>query len=166
MQNGFRMLLAGGSAVAFSTLDEAVSFAAFREEEAARFYAAAAAAARTESHRILLRDLESDELRHKALLEKLRTERPASLPVAASPVPDLGLTDDLVEEPIGPDSDAQDILIFAARKEARAADLYRRLSSAASVPEEKKLFEYLVRQELGHKLRLESEYEARILSED
>jgi rubrerythrin len=155
---------AGGSVVAFASLDGVLEFASIREEEAARFYAEGAAGARTESLRALLLELESEERRHKTLLEKFRAGR--AVPLDGDSVPDLGLTDALVEEPLGPDGTAQDVLIIAARREARAAELYARLAAAAATEEEKALFEYLVRQERNHKLRLENEYEARILSED
>jgi rubrerythrin len=150
--------------VAFASKDEILEFASVREDEAARFYAEGAAAARTEILRALFLDLEAEERRHKALLEKFRSGR--AVPLAGGRVPDMGLTDALVEEPFDPEGTAQDILILAARREARAADLYGRLSSLAANAEEKNLFEYLIRQERSHKLRLENEYEALILSEN
>jgi rubrerythrin len=159
-----RISPAGGNAVAFASLDDVLEFASAREGEAARFYAEGAAAARTESLRALLLELESEERRHKTLLDKFRAGR--AVPLAGGPIADLGLTDALVEEPLGPEGTAQDVLIIAARREARAAELYARLAAVAATAEEKKMFEYLVRQERSHKLRLENEYEARVLSED
>jgi len=150
--------------VTFSSLDEILAFAIVREEEAAALYAEMAAKARTEPLRLLLRELEAEERRHKLLLEKYRAG--AAVPPAGAPVPDLGLTDALTEETPGPDASAQDVLIMAARKEARAADLYGRLAAAAADSEARSLFEYLVRQELRHKFRLENEYESHVLAED
>ena len=149
--------------MAFSSLDEILAFAVLREQEAADLYAGLAAAARTEPLRVLLRELEAEERRHKILLEKYR----AGMPVFSGgpSVTDLGLTDAAVEEPPGPDDSVQDVLIRAARKEAQAADLYGRLAAAVSDAAARGLFELLLREELRHKFRLESEYEARILKE-
>ena len=150
--------------MAFSSLDEILAFAVVREEEAAALYAEMAGKAGTDSLRVLLGDLEAEERRHKVLLEKLRAGAP--VPSVGSPVPDLGLTDGLTAESAEPAGSAQDVLIIAARKEARAADLYGRLAAAAADSEARNLFEYLVRQELRHKFRLENEYESRVLPED
>ena len=150
--------------MAFSSLDEILAFAIVWEEEAAALYAGLAGKARPEPLRILLRELEAEERQHKLLLEKYRAGAP--VPPAGAPVPDLGLTDALTEESPGPDDSVQDVLIIAARKEARAADLYGRLASAAPDPDARGLFEFLVRQELRHKFRLENEYEAHVLTED
>lgn len=150
--------------MAFSSLDEILAFAIVREEEAAALYAEMVGKAGTEPLRVLLRDLEAEERRHKVLLEKYRAGAP--VPPAGIPVPDLGLTDGLTAESVGPDGSAQDVLIIAARKEARAADLYGRLAAAAADSEARNLFEFLVRQELRHKFRLENEYESRVLPED
>jgi rubrerythrin len=150
--------------VAFSCLDDVLAFAIVREEEAARLYHDMACQARTEPLRILLKELEVEEGRHKILLEKFRAGKP--VPRAGVRVPDLGLTDALTADSSGPDGSAQDLLIIAAQKEARSVDLYGRLAAAAGDDEMRSLFEYLAGQELRHKFRLENEYEARILTED
>lgn len=150
--------------MAFSSLDEILAFAVAREIEAAVFYADLAGKARTEPMRVLLRELEAEEKQHRILLEKYRAGSPVPAPGAS--VPDLGLTEAADGEPLDPAASAQDALIVAARKEAAAADLYGRLAAAAGDAEARKMFEYLVQQELRHKFRLESEYEARVLTED
>lgn len=150
--------------MSFLSLDEALAFAIVREEEAAVLYRNMAADARTLPLRILLGELEAEERRHKALLEKFRAGAP--VPPAGKAVPNLGLTDAATADSSGPDGTAQDILILAAQKEARAADLYGRLAAAAVNDEMRSLFEHLAGQELRHKFRLENEYEARVLTED
>jgi rubrerythrin len=60
----------------------------------------------------------------------------------------------------------QDLLIFAAKKEAKAVQLYTRLAGQSKNREQKDLFEFLVKQEKSHKLKLEMEYEKHILQED
>ncbi|MBN1938624.1 MAG: hypothetical protein JW843_03495 [Candidatus Aminicenantes bacterium] len=150
--------------MAFSSLDDVLAFAIEREEEAAALYRSVAAEARTESLRLLLGDLEAEERAHKALLEKFRAG--AAVPSAGSKVLDLKLTDALAADSADPAGSAQDVLILAARKEARAAELYARLAASASTDEMRSLFDYLAGQELRHKFRLENEYEAHVLKED
>ena len=60
----------------------------------------------------------------------------------------------------------QDLLIFAAKKEQEAVDLYSNLEENAEDDELKKLFQFLVQQEKAHKLKLEKEYEEHVLEED
>jgi len=60
----------------------------------------------------------------------------------------------------------QDLLIFAAKKEKRAALLYSDLAKKSLNREQKSLFEFLAKQEKAHKLRLELEYEKHVLWED
>ncbi len=148
----------------FSSLDEVLAFAIGREEEAAILYRGLAGEVRTEPLRLMLGELEAEERAHKALLEKFRAGLP--IPAPGAKAPNLGLTDALAVEPSGPESSAQAILILAARKEARAAELYGRLAAAATGDEMRSLFDYLAGQELRHKFRLENEYETHVLKED
>ena len=150
--------------MAFSSLDEILAFAVSREIEAAAFYADLAGKARTEPMRVLLRELGAEEKQHRVLLEKYRAGCP--LPPPGSPVPDMGLTAPAGGEEFDPAASAQDALIVAARREAEAADLYGRLAASTADSAAREIFTFLVRQELQHKFRLESEYEARVLTED
>ena len=79
---------------------------------------------------------------------------------------DLKISDYLIEEPLAPDMNFQDLLIFAAKKEKKAADLYSDLAKRAVLDDHRVLFEFLAKQEKVHKLRLELEYEKHVLWED
>jgi rubrerythrin len=57
-------------------------------------------------------------------------------------------------------------LIFAAKKEQKAADLYSRLAKRAEDEELKKLFEFMAEQEKAHKYKLEVKYEEHVLESD
>lgn len=135
-----------------------------REEDAARFYAELADQATPSGAKILLRELQADEVRHKTMLEDLARGRSRMKPLRD--VPDIKVSDYLVDEPIAADSPFQDVLIFAAKKEAKAAALYEALLGRASDPAARRLFEYLIQQEKTHKLRLEKEYERYVLEEN
>jgi rubrerythrin len=148
----------------FSTFDDVVQFAIKREEEAAKGYADLRKMAQEEAAKKLLQDLEEEEKNHKKILEGLtKVKLEAS---ASKDVQDLKISDYLIEEPLSPEMNFQELLIFAAKKEKKAAELYQDLAKKSEKKEQKKLFEFLVKQEKTHKLRLELEYEKHVLWED
>ena len=79
---------------------------------------------------------------------------------------DLKISDYLVEEPPSAEMTFQDLLIFAAKKEQSAVEMYSKLAERSKSDELKKLFAFLVEQEKDHKLKLESEYEKHVLEWD
>jgi len=147
-----------------TTIAEILKFAIQREDEAARAYGDLAQKTTDAALKILLLDLQADEVSHRKLLRELAVSD--DLPQLGSSVPDLKISDYLIEEPISPGSRMQDILIFAAKKEAKAAELYDRLLRQSSSPKHIRLFQFLSQQEKKHKLKLEQTYEQEILQEN
>ena len=147
-----------------TTFNDVIVFAIRREEEAAKVYGEMMAMAKEESARKLLLDLQDEEKIHKRVLQGL-TEARTTL-ASGKDVRDLKISDYLVDEPLEPAMNFQDLLIFAAKKEKKAVELYKDLAKEAETKELKRLFEYLEKQEKAHKLRLELEYEKRVLWED
>ncbi len=148
----------------FGNLKDVVKFAIQREEEAAKTYGKLREIAKEAAAKRLLADLQHEEENHKRILQGL-TE--AKVEAAASKnVKDLMISDYLVEEPLTPEMNFQDLLIFAAKKERKAAQLYTDLAKRSSTKDKKSLFEFLAKQEKAHKLRLELEYERHVLWED
>ena len=148
----------------FSSAAEIVAFAVEREIEAAEGYARIAAAAATPGLRELAEDLRLQEIEHRRLLEGLPAEGPGE--IGAPPVPDLRLVDALADEPFIPGMSIQDLLVLAAKKEARAAALYEALAALPGAAGHDRLFLFLAGQEREHKLRLETAYEAHFLAEN
>jgi rubrerythrin len=148
----------------FTDFKSVIEFAIRREEEAARNYGRLCRIAKEESARKLLADLREEEENHKRILQGL-TQARVRVP-SAKDVKDLMISDYLVEEPLTPEMNFQDLLIFAAKKEKRAAVLYSDLAKTSLNKEQKALFEFLAKQEKAHKLRLELEYEKHVLWED
>ncbi len=148
----------------FSTFAEILQFAIKREEEAANGYAGLRKMAQDEGVKRLLLDLEEEEKNHKKILLGLTQGKIETS--AAENVQDLKISDYLVEEPLGSEMNFQELLIFAAKKEKKAAELYHDLAKKSEIKEQKKLFEFLSKQEKTHKLRLELEYEKHVLWED
>jgi rubrerythrin len=148
----------------FRNVAEIVTFAIGREIEAAEAYARWAGLARTPGLRELLLDLRDQEVAHRRLLEGLTDEAIRSLEPAF--VPDMAIVDALADEPLSGDMTVQEVLIFAARKEKQAAELYGSLARTAAGTSHEQLFLFLAGQEREHKLRLEAEYERNVLQEN
>jgi rubrerythrin len=148
----------------YLNFESIIAFAVAREEEAAAGYADMMASAKTPGLRELFRELRDEEREHKRLLEGLDPVGAAFVEGGAAE--DLGITDGLRAEPPHAEMSFQDALIFAARKEERAARLYAGLAARAGRGEDRRLFEFLAVQEKLHKLKLETEYDRRVLTED
>lgn len=148
----------------FADVKGVIAFAIAREEAAVRLYARLAALSKHPGLTKVLLDLQDDEKRHKDVLEDLSPSKIRSLEPAA--VEDLKLTDGLEAETPSPDMTFQEALIFAAKKEAAAVALYETLAARCADPALKRVFELLRGQEKAHKLKVESEYERLVLTEN
>lgn len=148
----------------FRSIADIISFAIEREIEAAAGYARIASLARTPGLRELCLSLRQEEESHRRLLEGLTKVAIAKL--APSYVPDLHIVDNLADEKLSDDMSLQELLIFAARKEGRAVELYESLARMAEASGQERIFRFLAGQERDHKLKLEAEYEKQILPEN
>jgi rubrerythrin len=148
----------------FGNFKDIMKFAIQREEEAARGYGKLCTIAKEEAAKRLLADLQQEEKHHKKILQGLTKVKIEA--TASKNVKDLKISDYLIEEPLTPEMNFQDLLIFAAKKEKKAVDLYSDLAKSSTTKEQKALFEFLAKQEKAHKLRLELEYEKHVLWED
>jgi rubrerythrin len=148
----------------FSGFNDVVEFAIKREEEAAKSYGDLLVLAKDQAAKKLLLDLQAEEVNHKRILQGLTEARVEAS--ASKNVKDLKVSDYLVAEPLDAEMNFQDLLIFAAKKERKAVDLYQDLAKKAKTQEQRRLFDFLAKQEKTHKLRLELEYEKHVLWED
>jgi rubrerythrin len=148
----------------FKNVSDIIAFAIEREIAAADGYGRMAGQAKTPGLRGLLLELKGEEENHRKLLEGL-TDAPFEA-VPAPPVEDMGLSDALADVPMNTDMTFQELLIFAAKKEKKAEDLYAGLARMPGAAAHRRLFEFLAGQERAHKLKLEAEYERHVLSED
>jgi rubrerythrin len=148
----------------FGSVADIIIFAIEREKEAADGYGRMAGLARTPGLREFLLFLRQEEEAHRRLLEEFTEEQLARL--APAFVPDLRLIDYIVEEKLTDDMSLQELLIFAAQKEKKAAELYDTLSRMAEASGHHRVFEFLAGQERAHKLKIEAEYEKTFLQEN
>jgi len=147
-----------------STFRDVINFAIKREEEAIHGYGNMIDLAKTPGVKKLLQELQEEERNHKKLLQDRTKGKVKSYELMN--VVDLKISDYLVEEPLGADMDFQQLLIFAAKKEQGAVELYSDLAKKSKAEELRRLFEFLTEQEKSHKLKLETEYDEHVLEED
>jgi rubrerythrin len=148
----------------FDSIADIIAFAIRREIEAAVGYAMIAARAATPGLRGLADDLRREEESHRRLLEGLSGETLRDLGTTFTP--DLHIVDNLAGETLAAEMSIQDMLIFAAKKEAEAVALYDSLARRAGSEGHARVFLFLAGQEREHKLKLEAEYERQILQEN
>ena len=147
-----------------SNFQDILKFAISREEEAIASYGKMSELTQSPGLAELLLELQGEEKKHKSLLEGITDQQIASFEIRE--VPDLKISDYLTEEAPTEDMSFQDLLIFAAKKEHEAVELYTNLEENAKDDELKKLFQFLIQQEKTHKLKLEKEYDDHVLEWD
>jgi rubrerythrin len=151
-------------AMDLSSFQDILKFAISREEEAIASYGTMSELTKSPGLKELLLELQEEERKHKSLLEGITDQKIGSFVIKE--VPDLKISDYLTEEAPSEDMTFQDLLIFAAKKEHEAVELYSNLESNAEDDDLKKLFQFLIQQEKTHKLKLEKEYDDHVLEWD
>lgn len=152
-----------GDMMELSRFTEIIDFAIKREEDAIDAYGKMSESTKTPGLKELLLELQQEEMNHRKLLQDITKEQIEALEV--HDVIDLKISDYLVEEPPSAEMTFQDLIIFAAKKEQKAVELYSNLAEKAKSIELKRLFDFLLEQEKLHKLKLEKEYENQVLEE-
>ena len=148
-----------------STYNEIIAFAIDKEQEAVDLYSDLANRAQSPSGKILFKELADMETGHKTKLQKLDMAYFSSQELKSPE--DLKIADYLVDVELAPDSTYQDIVLFAAKREKAAFDLYSDLARIyTSIPAVKKIFDVLAQEEAYHKLKLEREYDEVVYKED
>jgi len=143
---------------------EIINFAVEREREAQRFYNEAAKKAKWPHISDLLRELELQEKGHERHL--LGLEIPKVQKAHLDPVPDMRISDFMVDMEYKPDMDFQDIMVLAMKREEKAVKLYRELANSCTDPQVCKLFAVMAEEESKHKFKLEREYEDTVLQDN
>lgn len=140
---------------------EVIRMAARKEEESVRFYRKASEMVHLSGTRQLFLELADEETRHQEMLENLDL----TLVDAAQPekVPDLHISDYLVEPPFTERMHYDEILRVAMKREEKSVHLYRHLLSKAREEKVQNLLRFLLEQESRHKYRLEREYDDNVL---
>ncbi len=149
------------------TVNEILDFAIQREQEAVDFYTSLVQVAKNEAMKLAFEQFAKEEAGHKAKLTKVKEGgRELISGGGSATVPDLKISDYLVDEEPTPDISYQSALILAMKKEKAAFRLYSDLASKAEDEGIKNLLLDLAQEEAKHKLRFEIEYDEHVLTEN
>jgi rubrerythrin len=149
--------------VELNSLDEILEFALEREDAAYRLYLNAAKKTANPSARKIFDEMAEQEAAHKRLILKLDKGKIADYTFVK--VPDLGISEYLVDIPYNDSMNYQEILVFAMKSEEKAYRFYLEAQNMTDDPELKQLLGMLANEEQKHKFRLESLYEEKVLTE-
>lgn len=148
----------------FNSLNDILDFAIMAEQEAVDFYTGLAATIKEDNIKQIFLDFAKEEIGHKTKLMDI--QKTGSLTLGGPNIPDMKVSDYMVDVEIKPDLSYQDALIVAMKKEKAAFKLYMDLSVKAGDETFKNLFLNLAMEESKHKLRFEIEYDEYILREN
>lgn len=140
---------------------EIIQFAIEREIEAYNFYTGATQNIKYSGGKELFSSLAKEEEGHRKLLENLNMEKIAQKRIEK--VPDLHISDYLVEVDLRPDLSYADILRVAMKREEKSLKLYNDMKESNTDEDLKKLFTFLANEEAKHKLKIEKIYDDEIL---
>lgn len=147
-----------------STLKGVIEFALEKEAEAEGLYNNLADRIGSARAKTIFTELASEEHEHYSALQNLDVALIGEKRL--QDIPDLKISDYLHDVAYEPDMSYQDILVLAMKSEEHSHALYKGLAEHSDDTELKNLFEFLAMQEARHKLRIETEYDEYILTED
>ncbi len=140
---------------------EIIQFAIGREIESMNFYGQASNMVKHSGTKDLFLDFVKQEEGHK---KKLEGEMEGKIDVTKiEKVPNLQISDYLVEGELRPDISYADILRIAMKREERSVKLYTDLKEKNQDEMLNNLFAFLVQEESKHKYALEKIYDDEIL---
>ena len=139
-------------------IEDIILFAIEEEIKAAELYGKHAAIVKDAGAKRMLEEMALMERGHEQKLKKFKETEIDTL-AKIGEVPDLQISDFLVEKKLTEDSSVQDVFIVAMKAEQKAFQLYTRLAELEVSTDTLRLFRELAEEERKHKLDLESEYE-------
>lgn len=146
-----------------TTMDDMLDLALEREDAAYRLYLNAAKKTTNPSAKKIFDELAAQEAGHKKLILNLDKQKIAGY--TFTQVPDLGISEYLVNIPYHDSMTYQEILIYAMKSEEKSCRFYLEAEKMTDDPELKKLLLMLANEEQKHKFRLETLYEDKVLTE-
>jgi len=144
--------------------EEVINFAMQKEAGAAALYEEAAKLSKRSEAKAMFDELAAEERRHRETLGKL--ERKDVSRYTLERISDMKMSEYMRDVEFRRDMEYQDILILAIKREEKSRNLYTDLAAHTDDPELKKLFRALAQEEAKHKLKLETEYDEYVLTEN
>ncbi len=141
--------------------NEVLQFAIEKEIGTHNLYAMCEQVAKYSGAKDLFAELAEEEEQHRKLLENVSAEK--ILHEKLDPIPDLRISDYLIDVDCQPDSSYADILRLVMKNEEHSVKLYNDLKESCRDGDLKRLFEFLAHEEAKHKLQFEKIYDEEIL---
>jgi len=155
----------GAYAMSGWTLDAVLNRAISMEKQSYDLYVWAQGKVENPEAKKLLKDLTKEERRHRAKLSAALKdeERLPEIGAQAQRIQGLKIVDWLGDVRLSEDSEYQDILIFAGKREKETYEYYSELAERLGQTRIGQLFSRLAQEELVHKNKIEKEYEKYML---
>ena len=150
----------------FGSIDEILTFAIGRENEAVEFYRKQAAQATRASLKEIFEVFAREEKKHAALLSDISGNKEKIASYEFKKIPDLKISDYMVEADYKEGMPMPEILKVAMKREEKAVKLYQTLADQTDNADARKVFLMLVQEESKHKLGLESMYDDYLADQD
>jgi rubrerythrin len=150
----------------FGSIDEILTFAIGKENEAVEFYSNQAAQASRASLKEIFENFAREEKKHAALLSDISGNKEKIASYEFKKIPDLKISDYMVETEYKEGMPMPEILKVAMKREEKAVKLYQTLADQTDNAEARKVFLMLVQEESKHKLGLESMYDDYLADQD
>ena len=145
------------------TIEKALKIGAEMELESYTLYIETAKKAKYPSAKKLLEEIAADEKKHREyFLNGLKDPSYLKLRTIHQEIPDLKITDQLVNIPLDPNADYPQILIFAAQREKATYDFYFNIALKLKDTDLGKVFDNFAKEELRHKYLLEKDESLRL----
>ena len=142
-------------------LKEIIQFAIQREVESMDFYDRASKLVKHSGTRDLFLDFVKQEEGHKRKLEEVRAGK--IILGKIEKIPNLKISDYMVEAELKPDISYGDILRMAMKREERSVKLYTDLNEKNQEENLRNLFTFLIQEESKHKYYIERLYDDEVL---
>lgn len=150
--------------IAFKNVDEILDFAIKTEEDSNYIYTEWAKKQVNQSIQQFFEELASEELKHKEYI--LAVKGGKSLTSSEKEIPDLKISDYMVDANASIEMDYQEALTLAMHREKMAFKIYSYLADISTNANMKSTFQILAQEEAKHKLRLEIIYDDEILKDN
>jgi rubrerythrin len=143
------------------TFNEVLQFAIEKEISTYNLYTMCKEVAKYSGAKELFAELAEEEEKHLELLEHVSVGK--VFQGKLDPIPDLRISDYLIDVQCQPDSSYADILRLVMKNEEHSVKLYNDLKESCMDGDLKRLFEFLAHEEAKHKLKFEKIYDEEIL---
>lgn len=147
----------------FVTLDEVIRFAVDREDTAYKLYKRAAELSTSIASKKMFEELAAEEATHKDVFSKIDEEKAESHKLCK--LPEASIAKYLADVTFRADLTYSEILAFALKTEENAYQLYKAAAGMTDDPRLQKVLMSFADVELGHRRRIETIYEERVLTE-